>query len=365
MKRMSWHLGVLLLAIASVVPRLLAQNAPSAQTAASSSAGTIIQRVLVKVNGEVFTQKELEEKQIEALQQENKGNLQGAALNQALTEMLPDLLVNAIDDVLLLQRGKELGFHLSDEQFNDSIETIKKDNKMTDAELNAALAQEGLTRQTLRARLDRNYIIRTVQQREVMGHMNLTEEELRQYYDKHPDEFVKPASVTLRELLVAVPAQEGRGGQPQLFAPGADQQAREKIAALRERALAGEDFEKLIAEASDSPTKSSGGIIGPIVVTEMATGIRDAIDKLQPGEITQPIRTTRGYQVFKLESRTAAVPQPFEAVKDDLAQKVGEARLDVETQKYLQTLRTQAIIDWKRTDLQQMYEKRLAERVKQ
>jgi parvulin-like peptidyl-prolyl isomerase len=97
----------------------------------------------------------------------------------------------------------------------------------------------------------------------------------------------------------------------------------------------------------------------------MSTGIRDAIDKMQPGEITQPIRTTRGYQLYKLESRTAAERQAFDSVRDDIAQKIGEARLDVETAKYLQQLRTQAYIDWKRPDLQQLYEKKLAERVKQ
>jgi parvulin-like peptidyl-prolyl isomerase len=267
--------------------------------------------------------------------------------------------------MLLRQRGRELGFHLSNEQFNDSLESIKKDNKMTDADLKAALAQEGLTLDTLRSRLDRTYIIRTVQQREVLAHMTLTEEELRQYYDKHPGEFVKPATVMLRELLVAVPVPETRPGQPQMFAPARDEEAREKVEALRERAVKGEDFEKLVAEASDSPTKPSGGLIGPIAITEMATGIRDAIDKMKPGEVTQPIRTARGYQLYKLESREAAVPQPFDAVKDDLGQKVGEARLGAETDKYLQTLRAQAIIDWKRPDLQQMYEKRLAERVKQ
>jgi peptidyl-prolyl cis-trans isomerase SurA len=150
-----------------------------------------------------------------------------------------------------------------------------------------------------------------------------------------------------------------------MFSPSLDDAAKEKINALRDRAAKGEDFEKLVAANSDSPTKSAGGLIGPINVTEMATGIRDAIEKMQPGEITQPFRTTRGYQIYKLETRTEAIPQPFEAVKDAIAQKVGETRLDAETQKYLGNLRQQAILEWKRRDLQEMYEKRLAERVKQ
>jgi parvulin-like peptidyl-prolyl isomerase len=340
---------------------------PAAPATSTGQPGqsTIIQRVLIKVNGEVFTQKDLEEKQIEALQAQNKGDLQGDALTKALSDLMPDLLVNAVDEMLILQRGKELAYHLSNEEFNNTVDRIKKDNKMNDADFKAALTQEGLTLESLRTRLERSYIIKTVQGKEILGHMTLTEEESRQYYDKHPDEFMKPPSVMLRELLVAVPAAETRPGQPQMFSAGLDQDAREKITALRDRALKGEPFEKLVTESSDSPSKSSGGLIGPINISEMSTGIRDAIDKMQPGEITQPIRTTRGYQLYKLESRTAAERQAFDSVRDDIAQKIGEARLDVETAKYLQQLRTQAYIDWKRPDLQQLYEKKLAERVKQ
>jgi parvulin-like peptidyl-prolyl isomerase len=358
MKQTGFRCCVLLLLVAGAAPQLFAQGATS----------NIIQRVLVKVNGEFFTQKELEEKQIEKLQDDGKGALQGEALAKAVTDIMPDLLVTAVDEMLLLQRGKELAFRMSEEQFGELVENIKKDNQMNEEQLKAALAQENLTLENLRARLDRNFIIRQVQQREILGRMTVTEEELRQYYGKHPEEFVKPATVMLRELLVAVPAETGRGGQPQLFggsAQNTDARAREKIDALRERAAKGEDFEKLIAEGSDSPTKAAGGVIGPIIVTEMATGIRDAIDKMQAGEITQPIRTTRGYQIFKLESRTKEEPQAFDDVRDAIAQKVGESRLDVETNKYLKTLREQAIVEWKRADLQQMYEKRLAERTKQ
>ena len=67
------------------------------------------------------------------------------------------------------------------------------------------MAQEGLTLDALRQQLERRYIIQAVQQREILGQHDMTEEEARQYYDKHPDEFMKPATVTLREILVSVP----------------------------------------------------------------------------------------------------------------------------------------------------------------
>lgn len=340
---------------------LLVLGAAARPFAQAQGSSTIIQRVLVKVNGEAFTQKDLEEKQIDALQQSGKGELQGDALQKALTDMMPNLLVSAVDEMLLLQRGREAGYHLSDDQFKDTVERIKQENKLTDDTFKEALNQEGLTLDTLRKRLDRSFIVQQVQQHEVLQHMSLTEQEMRQYYEQHPAEFATQATVTLRELLVAIQGPEAKPGQQPVVPPGADQAALQKAQALRERAVNGEGFEKLVAEASDAASKSTGGVIGPINVSELSGTLRDALEKLQPGGVTDPIRTARGYQLFQLEARTDATPQPFEKVRDDIAQKVGEARLGVETGKYLQTLRAQAYLEWKRPDLRQMYEKGLAE----
>lgn len=352
MRRVLLGLGVLSLAALAGAPLVHAQQ------------GTIIQRVIVKVNGEPFTQKDLEERQITSLQRAGRDNLQGDALEAALTELMPDMLVRAVDDLLLLQRGKELNFHMTNEQFDEMVGNIKKENSMSDEQFAAALKQEGLSLDALRKRIEPEHIINQVQRNEVLGALRLTEQELRQYHATHPEEFVKTPTVTVRELLVATAAPAaGRGGGLSFAQPQSSEQvASEKIEALRVRAVGGEDFEKLVTEASDSPSKAAGGLIGPIDVTELAQGIRDALDKLQPGEVSLPLRTTRGYQLLKLEARTAAEPLPFEDVRDDIEQKLGNTRLDAETIKYLKTIRTQALLDWKRDDLRQMYEKRLAER---
>ena len=322
--------------------------------ASLSAQSTIIQRVLVKVNGEIFTQKDLEQRQIGVLR--DNGN--DKPTPKEIEEITPDLLVNAVDEMLIIQHGRELNYHLSDEAFKNYVESVKTDNKLNDADFKLALSQEGMTLDTFRENTEKQYIIQTVRQREILGHMSLTEEEARQYYDKHPEEFLKPATVMLREILVAVPA-ETAGGQ-QVFKANTDEAAKQKITAIRERAVNGEDFTKLVTEVSDSATKSNGGVIGPVNVEEMSTGIRELVDKLKVGDVSQPVRTGRGYQIFKLESRTAAERELFQNVRDQITQKVGEERLDVLTKKYIETLRSQALIEWKREDLKQMYEKRVA-----
>ena len=66
-----------------------------------------------------------------------------AQLRKALAEVTPELIVNAVDEMLLVQRGRELGYKMGDEQFKSILENIKKDNKIeTDEQFQAALKQE-------------------------------------------------------------------------------------------------------------------------------------------------------------------------------------------------------------------------------
>jgi parvulin-like peptidyl-prolyl isomerase len=82
---------------------------------------------------------------------------------------------------------------------------------------------------------------------------------------------------------------------------------------------------------------------------------------MKPGEVTQPTRNARGFQILKLEAMTAADPQPFEAVRDLVADKVYEARAQSEMRKFLARIRSQAIIEWKNQDLKKLYEQRIAQ----
>ena len=69
---------------------------------------------------------------------------------------------------------------------------------------------------------------------------------------------------------------------------------KKKIEDVRARALKGEDFAKLAAEVSDSPSKANGGLIGPFSRADMSPQLLALVDKMKQGDITQPIRTAEG-----------------------------------------------------------------------
>jgi peptidyl-prolyl cis-trans isomerase SurA len=325
----------------------------------------IIERVLVKVNGDIFTQTELEERQTAAIRARLGVDLKPEMVNnneelkKALDEVTPQLLVDAIDELLLLQMGKEKGYHLSDEQFKGWLDNLRKEQNLTDDQkFQAALKQEGMTIEDLRKNVEKQFLVSQVQRDEVGSKLSITEEEARQYYLTHKNEFAEPATVTLREILIEVPT-GSKGGQATISVAQQDD-AEQKAAALRTRILAGEDFAKVAAEASASSSKANGGLIGPINLAEVSVSLQDMIGKMKPGEITTPIRTNRGVQILKLEALKPASTQPFESVRDLVADKVHDVRQQTEVRKFMSKVRGQALIEWKNDELKKLYEKQVA-----
>ena len=280
--------------------------------------------------------------------------------SKALLEITPRLLVEAIDMLLIVQYGRELGVKFTDERFQQALDNVKKQNKLDDKQFAAAIKDANLTLDLLRQNFERTFIRQTVERQEIMKNMTLTEEEVRQYYKAHPEEFMKPPTVTLREILVTVPT-ETVGGQ-QTFNAAKDEEAKEKIITLRARAMKGEDFATLVTEASEAGTKANGGVVGPMLVEDLAGPVAAAIAKLKPGEITDPLRLGNGYRIFKLETRTLAEVEAFDKLRGQISDRIYDSRLGSETEKFLSKLRTQALIEWKDDTYKKMYEQAQAQR---
>jgi len=352
-----------ILAIGLVAAAVLA-GSPSA--GARSGQGQIIQKIILKVNGEIFTQTELEKRQIQALRErnqrvENPEALQtDAGLRVALSEVTPVLLADAVEELLLLQRARDLGVKFSEDAFQEALGNLKKQNNMNDEQFAAALKQEGISLEQLRQDFERSYMMSGVQQIEIYPRLQITDEEVRQYYRAHPDEFKEPETVMLREIFLAV-ATQTRDGQT-VVNVAEEEAVQTRMNAARDRVLKGEEYAAVAGEVSESPSKANGGLIGPVEVAQLAQAMRDVIAKLRVGDITEPLRTTRGFQLLRLESRSSAEPRPFGEVRQQILQKIRLERADAEMVRYIETLRAQAQIEWKDENYRVLYQKHMAER---
>lgn len=322
----------------------------------------IIQQVLVKVNGDIITKTEFEQRQIATLRQRNEPFANDDELRKAIVELTPGIILDAVDELLLQQRGRELGFRMTDEAFERVLTQIRTENKLeSDEQFQAALRQEGMTMQELRKALERQMLVSSVQQREIMEKISVTDDEARSYYDQHAAEFTTPASLTLREILVLVPESRNAAGELAVNV-GLDDEAKARAGQIRARVLAGEEFATLAGQVSDAPSKANGGLIGPIAPDELSPAVSDAIRDLEVGAVSEPLRTARGYQIFKVETRQAPVLESFDQARPKIAERVYAEKRRTEFLKYLDRLRTQAIIVWRNDELKKAYEQALAAR---
>lgn len=320
----------------------------------------ILEQVLVKVNGDIVTKTEFEQRQVSALRSRPEfatRNPTEIELQQVVGELTPQLILEAVDELLLVQRARELNYALGDEQFTQILDSIKKSNNMTEeAQFQAALKQEGMTLADLRRQIERNMMLSQVQRSEVVEKISVSEEEARAYYDARRTEFTTPSELTLREILIEVPTSDRGVNVAQ------DEEARERAIEIRKRLLNGEPFPRLAAEFSASPSKANGGLIGPIKSEELAPELQKLLDSVKVGDVAEVIRTTRGYQILKVESRTETKIRTFEEARSAITSRVIESKQRAALQRYLDTLREQATIRFGNQELERAYQQALTRR---
>jgi peptidyl-prolyl cis-trans isomerase C len=206
-----------------------------------------------------------------------------------------------------------------------------------------------------RKQIERQLLVNRVQQAEVAPKLSITEEEAKRYYDEHMEQFTTAPTITLREIQINVATTK-----PGELNVAADEEAQEKARQARARVLSGEDFGKVASEVSEAASRANGGLVGPINRAEVSAQLLKLLDGLAAGQVTDLIRTPRGYQILRLESSMQAAAQPFDQVRDLIADKVYEQKSGVEFTKYLDKLRAQALIEWKNADLKKLYDEKMA-----
>ena len=166
---------------------------------AAHARGDTIERIIAKVNGEIITLTDFQERQIAAAQQ---ARVTPDQVGTFLRQNNARLLQEAIDEILLIQEADSLGLALPDDFIDDIIESIKKDNNIeSEEQFQMALAQEGLTLDQLRERVRKSSTRRMIIQRNVEPKIAVSEEELKEH--RRGGAELDPAALTRRldELL--------------------------------------------------------------------------------------------------------------------------------------------------------------------
>jgi peptidyl-prolyl cis-trans isomerase SurA len=322
----------------------LAQTRPTAPE--SPFGGNTVEDIVARVNDQIITTSDYDR----AMKELDDEMRQHGATMQQISEAHSDLLRNLIDQQLLLSKGKELGITGETELITRLNELRKQYNLETLEDLEKAAKDQGVSFEDFKANIRNNIISQEVLRDQVGRKVQFTPGELQRYYDAHAQEYAKPESVTLSEILVAVapsPLTPTMPGGAPAEDPAALAAAKAKADDIEAKLHAGGDFAQLARSFSDGTTAAEGGDLGQFQRGKMAKVLEDATFSLKTGDITEPIRTRQGYIIFKVVDHNPGGVPPLKDVEQQVEDAFYNARMEPAIRDFQTTMREQAYIDIK------------------
>ncbi len=188
---------------ACLSPALLPAANPSVPPPAPSADVRVVEMIVAKVNGEIITQTELEHQRELITAELSKDPANASRLETAVKEKQADALRDQIDQLLLVQRAKDLNINV-DPEVTKEIAQLQAESKKLDPEEFHKWVQEqaGVSFEDFKNQTKNMILTQRVISQEVAYKIQMPQAELKDYYEKHKSEFVRQEQVFLREILI-------------------------------------------------------------------------------------------------------------------------------------------------------------------
>jgi peptidyl-prolyl cis-trans isomerase SurA len=245
----------------------------------------------------------------------------------------------AIEIAKLRAEGLEklIEIYASDDEIDQTIVAIARDNGITWEQLEQSVVAQGLTfehyRDQLKAEIERRKVIGAM----VASKVQVEEHEVRALYDERfSDQPASGVTVHLRQILVTFGA-----------VVSTDEKA--TCAAVRQghdRIVGGEAFEKVASEISEV-APAQGGDIGWLHADSLASWMSEVVAQLKDGETSDVIELPFGCCLLKLVERREFQPISYEEAKERLRIEIYEQHIEKEFRKWMEELRAQTFIERK------------------
>lgn len=146
----------------------------------------------------------------------------------------------------------------------------------------------------------------------VLSNVQVSEDEVKEYFEKNKENFKNPESITSSHILVE-----------------SEEKAKEIIQEIKD----GTTFEEAAKKYSTCPSKAQGGNLGESTRGKMVPEFEDVAFNMEVGAVSEPVKTQFGYHIIKLNDKKEASNSTYEQVKDQiksqlLGQKQQKAYID-------------------------------------
>ena len=164
----------------------------------------VIEEIIAKVNGDVVTNGDIERVRREATADAVRQGISAARIQQLIAEHDKDTLRNKIDQLLMIQKAKDLDIKVDNEVSKYLANLQKQVGEADNDRFHEMIRQQtGQSFEDFRADIANNMLTERVIRQEVQGRMSVDHKEVEAYYNAHKTDFVREERIFLREILVS------------------------------------------------------------------------------------------------------------------------------------------------------------------
>ncbi|MFT5593429.1 MAG: peptidyl-prolyl cis-trans isomerase SurA [Oceanicoccus sp.] len=247
-----------------------------------------IDRITAVVDDDVIMQSELKTR-VQVVKNQSKG--MRLPPDDVLTQQVLERL---IAENIQMQMAERSGIRVSDQQLNQTIETIAKQNGMSLRQFQQALEKDGVPYAEAREQIRRERVISEVQRYRVGSKIQISEQDIDGFLNSARGQSATAEEYRLGHILIQVPSQASKDQIKK-----AQNKAKKIVKELRN----GADFEQTAVASSEGRNALKGGDLGWRKEAELPSLFADIVPSLKKGGISEPIRSASGYHIIKITDK--------------------------------------------------------------
>jgi peptidyl-prolyl cis-trans isomerase SurA len=295
----------------------------------------VVDRIVAVVNDEIISLYELNQ-----LAKPYTAKIKAARYSydqerKMIFQVKAKLLNDLINQKLADQQLKRHNITVDETEMDNVIERIKEGAFLTDEEMRAKLASQGLTMEEFRKRTKEQLLRRKLLNREIRSKIVITQDDIKTYYESHIDEYAGEKKYHLRNIILTIPSGAGEAEKLAIY------KQMESILAELEH---GKDFASMAKMYSQSTLASEGGDLGFFRLRELAPVLRTEIANLKIGEFTPILDTEMGYQILFVEEIIETPGKSLEDATPEIRDKLYSEIIDKKFRLWLEDLRSRSHI---------------------
>lgn len=289
----------------------------------------VVDKIVAQVDGEMITLFDLNERVKVYVTQVEKKPYNPA--DPAIKELQGHILQTMIEDILLRQEAKRMKVNVPESDVEAQIREIREKGGLSEEQFAQQLKLEGMTRKefadSVRKDILKKQLLGYMVQRKVL----VSDDEIKAYYDAHKTSLHSQQGQRIGLILVS---------------------KMDEAKSIRQSIVGGKiSFADAARKYSSGPGADQGGDLGKIEIKDLAPELRQAVENLKPGGVSEPMLLEGKPVILSLlsgggqgASADQSAEPSFESVKDKIRELIYRDKLEKQFTDYMDKLRAKSVI---------------------